>query len=690
MREIAEEAGVTKAALYHHFPDKESLYKSAMAAASDYMCESVATSTEGVTDPVTRLRAIVHAHFNLFVTERGLMQAMYQDLFAPHSAHDDGEKDIHEHERPLREALEACAEAGYLDPDDVPDTTLLIMGAIEYGGARWLLHPSVEAPSSELADHLLALAIPKLAEKLRTPADVAGPTRKPEDAARHPRRRESRAHRVWKGFRGGLRCLGLAAAACLALAGAAGAEKLDGAGVVVAIPGDSPPYTLESCIERALSGNAGIEAERTRLRELSGDVYQAAAQGLPTIDLNGTWSRSRDPSFALDETFGGGGGDDTNGSPLDSLFGDFSFIPEPGAIPAQTYWRASVDARWEIRPGLVYNAVGAANVGVDQQKQAIIGAEHRLIEETMSTYYAVVLAAEQVRSLEAELEAREEFRDIAVRRFRLESATALDTLQATVSLANLQPSLRRARQDLRTTGSALNVLMGRDPHAPIAVLSEFEIEDDPIDEWGAVSYAMDRPDIRQLESLEKVFKRNYGAQKAMHYPFLSLNGSYGFVGRELKGLDDEGHDFWSAGVTLTVPVFDGFLTKGRLREAGATVLRTRQEREELSRQARLEVLSLHGELEAARENLNAAELNMTRAEDARRFATLRYENGKANYLTVLNAQSERFAARTNLIQARFEVLTGTAALKRAMGVSPMTPLRQIDDLSMRSTEEGSG
>ena len=84
-----------------------------------------------------------------------------------------------------------------------------------------------------------------------------------------------------------------------------------------------------------------------------------------------------DPSFAFSETFAGGdgGGIGLNGNytddvqlladDLNELFGGLSFIPSAEDIPAQTYWRTSLNARWELRPGLIYNAVGAAGLGVE-------------------------------------------------------------------------------------------------------------------------------------------------------------------------------------------------------------------------------------------------------------------------------------------------------------------------------------
>ncbi|MCK4305883.1 MAG: TolC family protein, partial [Candidatus Eisenbacteria sp.] len=446
---------------------------------------------------------------------------------------------------------------------------------------------------------------------------------------------------------------------------------------VVAIQGAQAPIDLDESIREALAANAGLQAERERRGELKGLMTQALSTGLPTIDLNGTWLRSRDPSFAFDETFGGDGFGGDGSSALDSLFGDMSFLPAAEDIPAQTYWRTSVNAHWELSPSLIYNAVSAAGLGIERQELLVAEAEHRTTEAVMTAYYSVIKAGEYVAALDADLAARKEFLDVTRRRFGLGLSTTLDTLRAAVSLANLTPQRRRAAQMLRDTGARLNILMGRETLSPLAVYSGIPVETDSIDPAGAAARVHERPDIRQMDLFVGMLRKNRGAQKAAHQPSLSADASYGYVTRDLDELTDKGHDSWSASLTLKVPLFDGLLTKGKVQETEASIRRVRYEYEEVLRQARLEVLSLLGDLEAARANLSASHLNMTAAEDALRQMTLRYELGKADYISVLHVQTERSLARRNLIQARNEVLTLTASLKRALGFDPTVPLAEV-------------
>ena len=458
--------------------------------------------------------------------------------------------------------------------------------------------------------------------------------------------------------------------------------------VLVARPGEAAPLALTECVQRALAANDAVRAERLRRRELDGQMRQALSSGLPTLDATGVWNRGRDPSFALDSTFGSGGGDEVGGPPtfLDTLLAGFDFIPAADEIPAQTYLRTSLDLNWTVNPLRVLAVVGAAGEAIRSQELAITGAIHRAEQDVVTAYHGIVLAAEQVAAVQARLTNQNEFLDIMRLSLDLDLVTTLDTLQAAVSVANLEPQLRLAQRGLRTAGAGLNVTMGVDPKAPVAIYKQQSVELDPLMHETALALAEKRTEVQQLDAVGQVLRQSRRAQKADLWPFLALNGSYGLVGKKVSGLNNSGHDFWSASVVLNVPLFDGLLTRGQMQETDAAILRTQSERDGLLRQVRMEVLDLLDGLAVARDNLRAAQLNMSRADELLETSTLMLQHGRVEYLTVLESEAGRAQARSHLIQARYDVLTTTASLKRAIGVSPMLSLAAIPGLTMGDAE----
>jgi len=456
--------------------------------------------------------------------------------------------------------------------------------------------------------------------------------------------------------------------------------------VVEARPGARRVLDLQQCVAIALAANDNLAAERLRMKELEGKMDQARSTGLPTLDLVGDWTRSRNPAFAMDSTFGGKGGGSfapPPGSPdwFQQWLGGFgSFIPDPQDITAQTFLRTDLNLNWTINPVKIKGALGAARLGIDRQHLAIQSVENQTAEQTVSAYHAIIKAAEKVQAVKAQLANQRELLDIMKMRYELGMATRLDTLQAAVGLANIRPQLSIAEAGLRNEGARLNALMGLPPATPLRIVNEQKVETDIINDRVALEMAQNRPELAATQVFTDILRRNRQAQASERYPYLTGNGAYGYVGKELDGIFLDGHDSWRASVALNWSLFDGLLTKGLVRETEARIRRTEAELTGQRRLVQVQVLELLANLRMARQVLDAVQLNQARSEEVLDESLLMLQLGKVNYLDVLVAEANRAEARANVIDARYQVLTLTASLKRAIGTSPLYPLASIPGL----------
>ncbi len=456
--------------------------------------------------------------------------------------------------------------------------------------------------------------------------------------------------------------------------------------VIQARPGQGPVLDIFACVDEAMRTNDWLQAERLRRDEIKGQKKQALSTGLPTLDLIGDWSRGRDPSFALDSTFGGGGDGGLappDGSPpwFQEWVGGFgSFIPAPQDIPAQTFLRASLDLNWKINPVQILGATGAVRLGMQQQDLQVMAVEHSTAENTVAAYFSIIKAAEKIQAVEAQLVNQTELLDIMKMRYELGMATRLDTLQAAVTLANIQPQLSIAKASLRNEGSRLNAIMGRRPEAPLRVANEQVVERDSLVETQALKLAQIRPEIEATALYIDIQQKNKQAQKADLMPYLSMYGSYGYVGKTTDSMFDDGHDTWRASVSLNIPVFDAMLARGKVAEIEGRIRRYEAELTGRRREVQVEAMEIMANLRMARQVLDAVILNQERAEEVLAESLLMLQLGKINYLDVLVSEANRAEARSNVIDARYEVLVLTSSLKRAVGYSPLVPLNSIPGL----------
>jgi outer membrane protein len=172
-----------------------------------------------------------------------------------------------------------------------------------------------------------------------------------------------------------------------------------------------------------------------------------------------------------------------------------------------------------------------------------------------------------------------------------------------------------------------------------------------------------RPDLQSIESRKEASQEAVSLARTGYYPTLSGNATYGrtddvFV-PEKSG--------WSAGVTLTIPLFNGFLTNNQVKEAKENLNIERANEETLRQSILLDVQQSYLNLRALEDGVSVAELTVRQAQENYDIVNGRYNAGVGSPLDVTNALVGLANARTNYIAALANYKTAEAALLKAMG-----------------------
>src|SRR5207302_2912689 len=133
--------------------------------------------------------------------------------------------------------------------------------------------------------------------------------------------------------------------------------------------------------------------------------------------------------------------------------------------------------------------------------------------------------------------------------------------------------------------------------------------------------------------------------------------------RELHG--------WTAGVQLSWDIWDGFLTRGRVRQAEALHERARIDLADNVRRIEQEVRTAYSTFIEAREVLESQKKVQEQAEEALRQVSELNKAGAegGTQLDVLSAQTALTEARTTQVQALRDYDAARARLERAIGNS---------------------
>jgi len=176
-----------------------------------------------------------------------------------------------------------------------------------------------------------------------------------------------------------------------------------------------------------------------------------------------------------------------------------------------------------------------------------------------------------------------------------------------------------------------------------------------------------RPDVRAAEQSLAAATALIGAEKADLFPRISLTGALGSRSAAFSDLLSSGSDFWTLGIDLLAPVFDGGGRRARVAQAEA--------------RARQFLASYAGTVESAfrevsdalvsLEQASMAEADLSERLEAARAALqlsiVRYEAGYSPYLEILDAQRVANEAELAFVRNREARLAFSVDLMKALG-----------------------
>jgi len=176
-----------------------------------------------------------------------------------------------------------------------------------------------------------------------------------------------------------------------------------------------------------------------------------------------------------------------------------------------------------------------------------------------------------------------------------------------------------------------------------------------------------RPDIRQAEQQLIAANANIGAARAAFFPRIALTAQAGTASGELSGLFKSGSWGFTIAPSLLLPVFDAGRNQANLEGAQAGRAIAVAQYEKAIQTAFREVSDALAGQATLGEQAQAQRLQ-AEAEAARlQLADLRYRNGVASYLDLLDAQRSLFATQQAVVQVRLAQLQNQVALYKALG-----------------------
>lgn len=346
-----------------------------------------------------------------------------------------------------------------------------------------------------------------------------------------------------------------------------------------------------------------------------------------------------------------------------------SRAPASGGGISTSYTAGFTIAAWELdlfgRIASLGEAAAAQYLATEEGRKA---AQASLLASVASTWLALVADEELLAFTRQTLSTREESLRLVRLRFEHGASSELDLRQAESLAASARATLAQQERQRAQDLNALSLLLGQPAPADAVqgvTTTGLSLPDLPA---GVPSEVLvRRPDVRQAEQQLLAANAHIGAARAAFFPRISLTAGLGLASKDLSELFSQGTWVFTAAPQALLSVFDAGRNQANLRSARAARDIAVAQYERAIQSAFREVADALAGRATFTTQLQAQE-RQAQAETVRlKLATLRYENGVASSLDLLDAQRAQFAAQQALIQVRLARLQNQVQLYRALG-----------------------
>jgi len=228
-------------------------------------------------------------------------------------------------------------------------------------------------------------------------------------------------------------------------------------------------------------------------------------------------------------------------------------------------------------------------------------------------------------------------------------ASKLEVSRAKLALASVSANIPEIERQTALKEDEINALLGRNPGPVARSATLLSQELPPPIPAGLPSNLLERrPDVRAAEQQVRAANAGIGVAVGDFFPRIGLTTFYGGTSTELHSLVSSRANLWSAAASAAGPVFTGGRLTGRYREAKAACEEAKLRYQGTALNAFREVsdaLISRRRFEEERAEQTEA---VSAGRDAVAVATDRYQEGKARYYEVLEAQQQLFPAENAL------------------------------------------
>lgn len=425
-------------------------------------------------------------------------------------------------------------------------------------------------------------------------------------------------------------------------------------GQIVAQENNAVELSLKECVSMAVERNIHVKTAVIEQEKSEHKISENRAQLLPKININGNFQ----DNFKL---------------PVTLLPGEI--IGQPGtqlAANVGTSFNTSLSASFSM---LLYNQTAITVVNLSKElaelnKLNVDKAMETLSLETAKLFYLAITTREQKTLVEGNIARTEDIRDITKLMLDNGFARQVDYDRIRISLENLYTQLSTVEASYEQQINMMKYVLDLSISTDI-VLSGKPEETLIEDYLNLRSDFSNHVDIRILEQQKEINRLNQKTITSGYMPSLSLTGQLSMQGyrNEFKNYfngspENKWYNSSYIGLSLSIPVFDGFEKRSKTRQAKLDSYKTEILLEDTKDRFQVDFRIAMNDYDNNKSNVNRQQQNVNLAVKVYEETALRFKEGLASMSDLLqdemslnSAQSAYLTALYNFKEAELKLMS---------------------------------
>jgi outer membrane protein len=400
------------------------------------------------------------------------------------------------------------------------------------------------------------------------------------------------------------------------------------------------PLTLKAAITYALENKADAKKSRLSVENSEYQIDEVRSRALPQISANG--SLTYNPILQTNVIDGSAFG--APGTSIQASFGQ-KWTSGAGVSLSQALFDQSVIT------GL--RAAKSTREFYQINNQLT---EEQVIERVANNYYSVYVLRERLILLDSNYLNTSKVRDIVKGQFDNGLAKKIDLDRIIVKMSNIDTDRQQIINQIQLQENALKFYMGMPIETKIVIpQTEFEVTPQALTE---APNTANRTEYLLLKKQEELLEFQKTSVKAAYYPTLSLVAGYNYIGQGpevpffAKPADGVyWSDYSAIGLNLKVPIFTGFGTRAKVRQADVKIRTLQEDIKDTQLLLDLDYRNAKTQIENNIITIRNQKENMRLAGDILKNTKNNYLQGLASLTDLLDSENASLEAQNNYTRA---------------------------------------